>query len=139
MMKVSTSILVFTAAGAATAWIAACTGTAATSNGAGGPNPVPTPTPLASSSPAPTTDPRIHVAAGFASETIATVPSARELVGLPNGDLLVATGGNEIFIVPHAEGRGAAGPAHVFITLSDNPAQGVALTEALMPRTANTE
>src|ERR1022692_1033928 len=78
--------------------------------------------------PAPTTDPRIKVASGFASDTIGAVPAARELDGLPNGDLLVGTGTDQIFLVPGAENAGRPGPPHVFITLTDSPAQGVALS-----------
>jgi glucose/arabinose dehydrogenase len=81
-----------------------------------------------SSSAAPTTNPNIHIASGFISNTIATVPSARELAPLPNGDLLVGTGQAQIYIVPDAESAGAAGDASVFITLPDTPAQSVALS-----------
>src|SRR5689334_16708270 len=91
---------------------AACSGTGSTST-VGAPSPLPSST--ASGSPAPTTDPQIHIASGFVSNTIASVPGARELVGLPNGDLLVGTGGSDIYIVPNAESPGRAGSAHVFI------------------------
>lgn len=80
------------------------------------------------SSPAPTTNPNIHIASGFVSHSIASVPSARELAALPNGDLLVGTSGAQIYIVPNAESEGATGAASVFITLPDSPAQGVALS-----------
>jgi glucose/arabinose dehydrogenase len=105
---------------------AACSGTTSMSTAVGSPSPMPSTT--ASGSPAPTTDPRIHVASGFASDTIATVSGAREMVGLPNGDLLVATGGSNVYIVAGAESPGSAGGAHVFITLPDSPAQGIALS-----------
>jgi glucose/arabinose dehydrogenase len=70
----------------------------------------------------------IQVASGFVYSTIASVPSARELAALPNGDLLVGTSGTQLYIVPNAESSGSAGAASVFITLPDSPAQGVALS-----------
>jgi glucose/arabinose dehydrogenase len=45
---------------------------------------------------------------------------------LPNGDLIVGTGGSTIAIVPNAESPGAAGAPATFATLPDSPAQGVA-------------
>jgi glucose/arabinose dehydrogenase len=86
------------------------------------------PTPTASTSPAPTTDPRIHLAPGFVSSTIASIAGARELVALPNGDLVAGTDGSQLYLVPNAESAGAAGTPHVFITLPDKPADGVALS-----------
>ena len=56
------------------------------------------------------------------------MPSARQLAALPNGDLLVATSGTQIYIVPNAESAGASDAASAFITLPDSPAQGVALS-----------
>jgi len=90
--------------------------------------PTSAPSPSGSASPAPTTDPRISVAAGFTSSTIASVSGARELVALPDGDLLVGTSGSSIYIVPNAEAPGSAGAPHVFIDLSGTPAQGIALS-----------
>ena len=68
--------------------------------------------------------------AGFAASTIASVPSARELAALPNGDLLVGTTGAQLYLVPNAESTGAAGAPHVFLSLptGDGPANGVALS-----------
>ncbi|HXW77727.1 MAG TPA: hypothetical protein VEJ20_09970, partial [Candidatus Eremiobacteraceae bacterium] len=65
---------------------------------------------------------------GFSVTTIASVASARELAALPNGDLLVGTEGSNLYLVPGAENAGAPGAAHVFITLPDSPAQGVAIS-----------
>jgi len=70
----------------------------------------------------------IMLASGFTMATIASVPGARELAALPNGDLLVGTHGSQLYIVPNAENSGAASAAAVFITLPDSPAQGVALS-----------
>jgi glucose/arabinose dehydrogenase len=67
--------------------------------------------------------PAITVPTGFALEVIASVPSARELAALPNGDLLVATNGNSVYLVPNAEG--APGAAVVFATPPETPAQGI--------------
>lgn len=88
----------------------------------------PSPASSDSANPAPTTDPRIEVAAGFASATIASVAGARELAALPNGDLLVGTATYSLDIVPNAEGPGAAQAPHVFVTLPDHWAQSVAVS-----------
>jgi glucose/arabinose dehydrogenase len=65
------------------------------------------------------TTPALTVPSGLVIQTIANVGSARELVGLPNGDLLVGTGGSSIYIVPNAEASGAAGTPKVFATISE--------------------
>jgi len=114
---------IFLAIGAAC--LVACGGNSVAPPGQGA---APSPTPGGSSNPAPTTNPNIHIASGFVSNTIASVPSARELAALPNGDLLVGTSGAQIYIVPNAESAGAAGAASTFITLPDSPAQSVALS-----------
>jgi len=113
------------AACAAAAIVAAC---ANAGQGTSLARPTSEPSPTGSASPAPTTDPRIQIASGFTSSTIATVSGARELFGLPNGDLLVGTSGNSIVIVPNAEAAGSAGAAQTFIALPDAPAQGIALS-----------
>lgn len=77
--------------------------------------------------PTPRASAAIGVPAGFTETTIASVSGARELAALPNGDLLVATSGSTISIVPDAESAGAAGQPSTFITLPDSPAQGIAL------------
>jgi glucose/arabinose dehydrogenase len=85
----------------------------------------PTASPIGAS-PAPTTNPALLLAAGFHSDTIASVSGARELAPLPNGDLLVGTGGSNVMIVPNAESAGTAGAPKTFITLNDSQAEGVA-------------
>ncbi len=70
--------------------------------------------------------PALTVAPGLKIETIASVGGARELAALPNGDLIVGTGGNEIFIVPNAESSGSAGAPQRFATINDANAEGVA-------------
>jgi glucose/arabinose dehydrogenase len=69
----------------------------------------------------------LHPAAGFHIETIAHVGDARELAVLPNGDLLVGTGGATVAIVPLAEGPG---PAQTFVSIDDPPDSGVAFSTA---------
>ena len=93
--------------------------------------PTASPTPAATASPVknvvtpPPIDSRFSLATGFYGNTIASIGGARELAALPNGDLLVGTGGNAIYIVPNAESAGVTGTPAVFITLSEGPAEGV--------------
>jgi glucose/arabinose dehydrogenase len=70
--------------------------------------------------------PALTVPSGFTLQAVASVPSARELAALPNGDLLVATSGGTVYIVPNADSAGAAGAALTFATIPDTPAQGIA-------------
>ncbi|HEY4441927.1 MAG TPA: hypothetical protein VGN14_15825, partial [Candidatus Elarobacter sp.] len=105
--------------------------------------PVSTPTPVDTATPAPTASPtsapagspgptaapadaRLHVPQGFAAAVIANVGGARELAALPNGDLIVGTGGTRVAIVPNAEASGIAGTPATFATMPEGPAQGVA-------------
>jgi len=62
---------------------------------------------------------------GFSIETIAHVSAPRELAVAPNGDLLVGTSGSAVVIVADATGTPRA--PHVFATLPDRFAAGVAL------------
>jgi len=71
-------------------------------------------------------NPALQLPAGFSASVIATVRGARELAALPNGDLIVGTGGTAVMIVPNAEAQGGAAPPTTFATLSEGPAQGVA-------------
>ena len=70
----------------------------------------------------------LTVPSGFHIQTIARIDGARELAALPDGDLLVGTGGNQVYIVPNAEAANGqpAGAPRVFATLSDGQAEGVA-------------
>ena len=119
--------------------LAACAGggaagtpqTAALAGGAGTATPQSTPTPNATATPSPAATPpladsRLHVPSGFVANVVADVGGARELAALPNGDLLVATSGSTITIVPNADGPGIAGNAATFASLPDSPAQGIA-------------
>jgi glucose/arabinose dehydrogenase len=67
----------------------------------------------------------LTVPSGFTLDAIAAVAQARELAALPNGDLLVATSGTKIFIIPNAEGSGTPGAPSTFATINDTPVQGV--------------
>lgn len=66
----------------------------------------------------------LHVRNGFVLERIATVAGAREIAAAPDGDLLVATTGDDVFIVPQAQGH--PGTPAVFAHLPDAPAASVA-------------
>ena len=116
----------------------------------GGTGSGPTPTPVGTSTPstspttipttAPTSAPTLGPTAaplanalilpsGFYGETIATGLSApRQLVALPNGDLLVGTNdhGGIVYIVPNADAAGAAGTPSVFLTIPSPAQQGTA-------------
>jgi glucose/arabinose dehydrogenase len=119
--------------------LAACSGGGGSSSPSGGSLPGATATPAATTtpSPAPTGTPysgatappanaQLQVPSGFAVSVIANVPEARELAALPNGDLIVGSEGTTIWIVPNADGPGAAGTPSHFADISDTPAQGVA-------------
>ncbi|MEO9170432.1 MAG: hypothetical protein ABI282_11655 [Candidatus Baltobacteraceae bacterium] len=88
-------------------------------------------TPSASQPGPPPQNAALTVANGLTIQTIAHVSSARELAALPNGDLIVGTLGSSIYIVPNAEGSGAAGAPQVFATVNDSPANGVTFVPAL--------
>jgi glucose/arabinose dehydrogenase len=81
------------------------------------------------------------VPGGLTIQTIANIGRARELVALPNGDLLAGTAGSNVYIVPNAEASGAPGTPKVFATISEqappgepstgiNNAEGVAFSAA---------
>jgi glucose/arabinose dehydrogenase len=67
----------------------------------------------------------LSVPSGFVAERIASVPRARELAVAPNGDLIVGTIGDAIYVVPNAEKN--AGEPHRFATIADSPVAGVFL------------
>lgn len=68
----------------------------------------------------------LSVPSGFTIEIIGNVPGARELAFAPNGDLFVGTGGSSVYLIRDVEGQ--AGYAHIFETLGDSPAAGVAFS-----------
>ncbi len=69
----------------------------------------------------------ITIPPSFTIQAIASVPRARELVALPNGDLIAGSLSNQIYILRDAE---AARPrrATVLATLPDDRASGVAFS-----------
>jgi glucose/arabinose dehydrogenase len=102
-------------------------------------NPTSVPTSAPSSSPisgataAPLPDALQFNVNGLYGEVIANgLPAPRQLVALPNGDLLVGTDDKSgtVWIVPKADGTGAGGTPKVFVTVpnvsSQEPAQGIA-------------
>jgi glucose/arabinose dehydrogenase len=70
----------------------------------------------------------LRVPNGFLIETIASIPAPRELVALPDGNLIVGTLGRDVYVVADAEGR-AVSP-RVFATLDDDRAAGIAFSTA---------
>lgn len=90
------------------------------SNNAGGLSPT-----SLSSNP-PVANAAISAPPGFTVQVIGSVSGARELAFVPNGDLIVGTGGGSVSIVPHADASGSAGAPTTFATVGDSPAQGVA-------------
>jgi glucose/arabinose dehydrogenase len=81
--------------------------------------------------PSPPQAPAVTVPAGYTLVTIAQIGGARQLAALPNGDLLVATSGTDVYLVPNAEvDTGNAGAPVVFTTINDSPVQGVAFDGA---------
>jgi len=103
--------------------VASCSGGSGPSSGAAAPSSTTTPAPGASPPPA---DSRLIFASGFSARVVANISGARELATLPNGDLLVGTGGSTIYLLPDADAAASGGAPVPFITLSEGPAQGVA-------------
>jgi glucose/arabinose dehydrogenase len=108
-----------------------------TSSATANPTAVPTTAPTAAPTLGPTAAPLpsqlIFQANGLYGETIASgLPAPRQLVALPNGDLLVGTDDKSgtVWIVPNADGNGAGGTPKVFTTVPNpsgqEPAQGLA-------------
>jgi glucose/arabinose dehydrogenase len=101
----------------------------------------PVATPVATPSPAPSAtalaglNDRLYLASGFYGNTIATISQPRQLVALPNGDLLVGSktsqnGSSTVYLVPNADGMQGAGAPVPFATLPDTEAQGVAFSNS---------
>lgn len=68
----------------------------------------------------------LHAPAGLHVTVIAKIPSgARELAFAPNGDLFAGTDGNSVYVVPDADGAGAAGSVRQFAVLGLSPTAGV--------------
>lgn len=80
----------------------------------------------APSGPSPQSARGLSVPSGFTIEKIGNVTGARELAFAPNGDLFVGTGGDSVYLIANVEGQPSY--AHVFVTLDDSPAAGVAFS-----------
>ncbi|CAF1243485.1 unnamed protein product [Didymodactylos carnosus] len=72
------------------------------------------------------TNASLKLPSGFNAAVIATVPGARELVSLPNGDLIVGTQGTAVKIILNADGADLAGATGIFATFSETSPEGVA-------------
>ena len=139
--------------------LAACAGGGGSASPGGGGGAVPSATPTArptgnpTSVPtsAPTTAPTLGPTAapmpgalilpsGFYGETIATgVAAPRQMIALPNGDLLVGSNDRRaiVYIVPAADGSGAAGTPSIFVTIPNAATQGTAQGVAIDGAHAN--
>lgn len=73
----------------------------------------------------PPTAPAVTIADGFRLEAIARINGARSVTALPNGDLLVATSGTGVYIVPHADLDDGFFKATKFVDIDDAPVAGV--------------
>jgi glucose/arabinose dehydrogenase len=67
------------------------------------------------------------VPSGFQIDVVAQISSPRELVALPDGDLIVGTSGSDVYVLPNAEGATPGMPS-VFATADDEYASGVAFS-----------
>ncbi|CAF0747505.1 unnamed protein product [Didymodactylos carnosus] len=81
---------------------------------------------LPTSVPVKSVDSRLKLPNGFKAEIVGNVGAAREIVALPNGDLIVGTSNTQIFIIANADGLSDPRAPQVFATLPDRPAHGVA-------------
>ena len=90
-------------------------------------SPVATGTPAAGPTPTmpPAANSALVFAPGFSGVVAGNVNGARELVSLPNGDLLIGTSSQTLYILPNADAPTSGGKPQPFITLSEGPAQGV--------------
>ncbi len=92
-----------------------------------------TPAPVLTPPPGPSPGPPagLAVPVGLHIQRIAAVGGARELASLPNGDLLIATTGSTVALLPFAENTTGALAAHTFATIGDAPDAGVAFSSSL--------
>lgn len=68
----------------------------------------------------------LHVADGLHIQVIARLPAGvRELAFAPNGDLFAGTSGDAVYLVPNADGPGAAGRVVRFAAFGSEPAAGI--------------
>ncbi|MBV8148494.1 MAG: PQQ-dependent sugar dehydrogenase [Candidatus Eremiobacteraeota bacterium] len=69
----------------------------------------------------------LHVPTGFSILTIAHVPGARELVAVPNGDLVAGTKDADLALIRHAEDAAPSEP-ETLAHLPEAPAAGIAFS-----------
>jgi glucose/arabinose dehydrogenase len=105
----------------------------ATANPTAVPTTAPSAAPTIGATAQPLPDQLQFQATGLYGEIVAAgLPAPRQLVALPNGDLLVGTDDKSgtVWIVPNVEGAGAGGKPKVFTTVpnvsAQEPAQGLA-------------
>jgi glucose/arabinose dehydrogenase len=67
------------------------------------------------------------VPSGFRIDVVAQISGPRELVSLPDGDLIVGTSSSDVYVLPNAEGATPGTPS-VFATANDELASGVAFS-----------
>ncbi|HEY1680726.1 MAG TPA: hypothetical protein VGF98_03710 [Candidatus Tumulicola sp.] len=67
------------------------------------------------------------VPSGFRIDVVAQISGPRELVALPDGDLIVGTSSSDVYVLPNAEGT-TPGTPRVFATANDELASGVAFS-----------
>ncbi len=70
--------------------------------------------------------PAVTLPSGFTIEVIASIDSVRELVSLPNGDLLVSTRASDVWIIPNAQSATPGSPILFTSVPSDPPVHGLA-------------
>jgi glucose/arabinose dehydrogenase len=78
----------------------------------------------------------LSLPSGFSA--VAHVRGARELLTLPNGDMLVGTRGETIYILPNADAPAPEGTPQPFITLPEGPAESVAYAPGAIYAGTNT-
>ncbi len=87
--------------------------------------------PTAAPGPLPQQAAGLRVPVGFTIDVVAKVGNPRELAMLPDGDLLVGTKGDAIYLVPNADAAGAAGAPVEFAAVSDTPNEGVTFAPSI--------
>ncbi|MGH7329060.1 MAG: PQQ-dependent sugar dehydrogenase, partial [Polyangiaceae bacterium] len=67
----------------------------------------------------------LAVVSGFVIEVVASINAPRELAALPNGDILVGTNGDGMYLIPNAEADAVPGKSVKFATAQDGNPAGV--------------
>jgi glucose/arabinose dehydrogenase len=98
----------------------------------------PTATPVGTATMPPPASSSFVLPSGFSGVVAGTVSGARELLTLPNGDMLVGTNQKEIWILPNADAPTSGGVATGFITLAEGPAESIAYANGAIYAGTNT-